>query len=146
MDIKKATLSQMAHSDIRGINSTPADHIEQSVNHGSRIPKKHRAFTYIASSGINGVTENEILFQCRLSSGRNYVSEIERETGINFERLDEKNPDGIGSHYRYRLTCRKDATQVIRLINYKAKEGNIPGLSQVQVIVILSLYSDNTTS
>lgn len=146
MDIKKATLSQVAHSDIRGINSTPADHIKQSANHTKRTPKKHRAFTYIASSGINGVTENEILFQCRLSSGRNYVNEIERETGITFERLDERNPDGIGSHYRYRLTCRKDAAQVIRLINYKAKEGNYPGLSQVQVNDILSLYSDNATS
>jgi len=144
--MKKNHPAQVAHSDIHGINSTPADHIKQSANHTKRTPKKHRAFTYIASSGINGVTENEILFQCRLSSGRNYVSEIERETGINFERLDEKNPDGIGSHYRYRLTCRKDATQVIRLINYKAKEGNIPGLSQVQVNDILSLYSDNATS
>lgn len=141
---KKNHPAQVAHSDIRGIHSTPADHIKQSANHTKRTPKKHRAFTYIASSGINGVTENEILFQCRLSSGRNYVNEIERQTGITFERLDEKNPDGIGS--RYRLTCRKDASQVLRLINYKAKEGNYPGLSQVQVNDILSLYSDNATS
>jgi len=144
--MKKNHPAQVAHSDIRGINSTPADHIKQSANHTKRTPKKHRAFTYIASSGINGVTENEILFQCRLSSGRNYVNEIERQTGVNFERLDEKNPDGIGSHFRYRLTCSKDAAQVIRLINYKAKEGNYPGLSQVQVNDILSLYSDNATS
>lgn len=143
---KKNHPAQVAHSDIREVHFTPANHIKQSATHTKRTPKKHRAFTYIASSGINGVTENDILFQCQLSSGRNYVNEIERQTGITFERLDEKNPDGIGSHYRYRLICRKDAVQVIRLINYKAKEGNYLGLSQVQVNDILSLYSDNTTS
>ncbi|MDI5349365.1 hypothetical protein MJL48_30015, partial [Salmonella enterica subsp. enterica serovar Kentucky] len=42
-------------------------------------------------------TENDILRYCRLSSGRNYATELERQLGITLERIDEKNPDGIGT-------------------------------------------------
>jgi hypothetical protein len=46
--------------------------------------------------GAGGWTENDILHNCRLSSGRNYASELERELDICLDRLEEKNPDGIG--------------------------------------------------
>ncbi len=40
--------------------------------------------------GAGGWTENDILRNCRLSSGRNYASELERELDICLERLEEK--------------------------------------------------------
>jgi hypothetical protein len=31
------------------------------------------------------------------------MSELERQLDIQLERIDEKNPDGIGAHLRYRF-------------------------------------------
>ncbi|MCW2258424.1 hypothetical protein M2263_004515 [Providencia alcalifaciens] len=102
-------------------------------------PKKVKAWKYFLSA-YNGSTENDILKYCRLSSGRNYFSELERKLDINLERIDEPNPDGIGSHYRYRIRSQKDAQKIINLINTRAAHGNYQGLSQEQINSILSLY------
>ncbi len=48
---------------------------------------------------------------------RTFPSEIERRLNIQLERIDEKNPDGIGSHLRYRFTGRGDVLKVIQLVN-----------------------------
>jgi hypothetical protein len=74
-----------------------------------------------------GWTENDILRYCRLSSGRNYASELERQLDIQLERIDEKNPDGIGAHLRYRFSCRGDVLKVIQLVNHNAPLMNITG-------------------
>lgn len=103
-------------------------------------PKKHRARLYMLGTGINGFTENEILIHCRLSSGRNYPNELERLLNIKLERIDEPNPDGIGSHYRYRFKTAQDAQKVINLVNKRAAEGNYQLLDNVLVNNILSLY------
>jgi hypothetical protein len=97
-------------------------------------------------TGVNGWTENDILKHCRLSSGRNYASELERRLDIFLERIDEKNPDGIGSHFRYRFTCRADALRVIQLVNHNASVGGYCGLSQQEVNDILTLYPEFTTA
>lgn len=109
-------------------------------------PKKHRARCYMMRTGINGFTENEILSYCRLSSGRNYASELERQLNINLERIDEKNPDGIGSHFRYRFNSRSDVMRVIQLVNHKASVGGYRGLSQQDINDILSIYPDTTAA
>ncbi|OAT53660.1 hypothetical protein [Providencia heimbachae] len=103
-------------------------------------PKKHRARLYMLGTGINGFTENEILIHCRLSSGRNYPNELERLLNITLERIDEPNPDGIGSHYRYRFKTAQDAQKVINLINKRAEHGNYQSLDKALVNNILSLY------
>ncbi|WP_275076537.1 hypothetical protein [Providencia rettgeri] len=103
-------------------------------------PKKHRARLYMLGTGINGFTENEILIHCRLSSGRNYPNELERLLNIELERIDEPNPDGIGSHYRYRFKTAQDAQKVINLINKRAEQGNYQSLDKALVNNILSLY------
>ncbi|HFD6681916.1 TPA: hypothetical protein ACS72N_001429 [Providencia alcalifaciens] len=103
-------------------------------------PKKHRARLYMLGTGINGFTENEILIHCRLSSGRNYPNELERLLNIELERIDEPNPDGIGSHYRYRFKTAQDAQKVINLINERAEKGNYQTLNKTLVDNILSLY------
>ncbi|EJD6508994.1 hypothetical protein AB7X06_07805 [Providencia rettgeri] len=102
-------------------------------------PKKIKAWKYFLSA-YNGSTENDILKYCRLSSGRNYFSELERKLDINLERTDEPNPDGIGSHYRYRIRSQKDAQKVINLINQRANAGGYEGISKSQSELILSQY------
>lgn len=102
-------------------------------------PKKIKAWKYFLSA-YNGSTENDILKYCRLSSGRNYFSELERKLNINLERTDEPNPDGIGSHYRYRIRNQKDAKKIIDLINSRACAGGYDGISIHQSDLILSLY------
>ena len=94
---------QAANIDIRGSDVTPPAPTTQAPR---RTPKKHRARVYMLRTGVEGWTENDILRYCRLSSGRNYASELERRLDIQLERIDEKNPDGIGSHLRYRFTGR----------------------------------------
>ncbi|MEQ1965715.1 hypothetical protein ABLA30_01360 [Xenorhabdus nematophila] len=105
-----------------------------------RTPKKQHSFIYIAGTGVNGFTENDGLNYCRLSSFRNYASELERTLNITLERIDEPNPDGIGSHYRYRIRHQQDAQKIVSLINDRAKAGGYEGISESQVELILSLY------
>lgn len=103
---KKNRPLQAANQDIRIPDNTAChNHIQPP----KRTPKKHRARVYMLRTGVEGWTENDILRYCRLSSGRNYASELERTLSITLERIDEKNPDGIGSHLRYRFVCRGDA-------------------------------------
>lgn len=114
---KKNRPLQAANSDIRVSDVTP---LTKSLQAPKRTPKKHRARVYMLRTGIEGWTENDILRYCRLSSGRNYATELERQLGITLERIDEKNPDGIGTHLRYRFSCRGDVLKVITHINHLA--------------------------
>ncbi|MEX6230800.1 hypothetical protein ACLFLD_05715 [Providencia hangzhouensis] len=102
-------------------------------------PKKNKAWICFLYSD-QGITENDILRQCQLSSGRNYLTELERLLNIKLERTDEPNPDGIGSHYRYRIRNQKDAKRIIDLINSRACAGGYNGISIHQSDLILSLY------
>ena len=102
--------------------------------------EKHRARVYMLRTGIEGWTENDILRYCRLSSGRNYATELERQLGITLERIDEKNPDGIGTHLRYRFSCRGDVLKVITHVNHLANINDHNGLSQQEIADILKLY------
>ena len=130
---------QAANQRADNSDVTPATSTTQAPK---RTPKKHRARLYMLHSGIEGFTENDILRYCRLSSGRNYVSEIERELNIYLERIDEKNPDGIGSHFRYRFTCRADVMKVINLVKLHAQINQHKGLSHADIADILSLYPE----
>lgn len=106
-------------------------------------PKKHRARLYMLRTGVNGFTENEILYYCRLSSGRNYPTELERLCSIHLERIEENNPDGIGKHYRYRFISRDDVQRVIGLVNARAATSGYKALTQDEIHDILSLYPDD---
>ena len=107
------------------------------------VPKKHNARLLILRSGAAGITENEILLQCRLPSGRNYVTDLERRLDMQFERIDEANPDGIGSHYRYRFIKRAEVQKVIALVNASAVNNGHQPLNQLDIEAILNLYTDN---
>ncbi|MEY8772256.1 hypothetical protein AB6T85_17770 [Erwinia sp. ACCC 02193] len=126
---------QAANQVVDASDITPAAVIKPT-------PKKHRARVYMMRTGVNGFTENEILRYCRLSSARNYATELERRLDIHLERIDEPNGDGIGSHFRYRITCRADVMRVIQLVNSNAAAGGYTGLSRREINDILSLYPD----
>lgn len=134
MEMKNRPL-QAANQGADASDITPAAVIKPT-------PKKHRARVYMMRTGVNGFTENEILRYCRLSSARNYATELERRLDIRLERIDEPNGDGIGSHFRYRITCRADVMRVIQLVNSNAAAGGYIGLSQREINDILSLYPD----
>lgn len=134
---------QAPNTDIRKSDVTPPAYTVQAAK---RTPKKHRARAYMLRTGVEGWTENDILRYCRLSSGRNYASELERRLDILLERTDEKNPDGIGSHLRYRFTGRGDVLKVIQLVNSNAAAGGYYGLSKQDIADILNLYPDNFTT
>lgn len=128
---------QAAISGIRTSDIKPATSFTQAPK---RTPKKHRARVYMLRTGINGWTENDILFICRLSSGRNYASELERLLDIHLERQEEKNPDGIGAHLRYRIVSRTDAMKIIGLVNRNANAAGYAALTEPEVSAILNLY------
>ncbi|EMF7247434.1 hypothetical protein V4F06_005281 [Klebsiella variicola] len=139
MKKKNRPVQQAANSDIRTSDITPTT---SPVQVPKRTPKKHRARVYMLRTGVEGWTENEILRYCRLSSGRNYASELERQLDIRLERIDEKNPDGIGAHLRYRFASRGDVLRVIQLVNHLAAINEHHGLSQQDITDILNLYPD----
>lgn len=139
MKKKNRPVQQAANSDIRTSDITPTT---SPVQVPKRTPKKHRARLYMLRTGVEGWTENDILRYCRLSSGRNYASELERQLDIQLERIDEKNPDGIGAHLRYRFSYRGDVLKVIQLVNHNAAINKHHGLSQQDITDILNLYPD----
>lgn len=143
MEKKNRPLQQAANSDTRTSDITPTT---STIQRFKRTPKKHRARVYMLRTGEEGWTENDILRYCRLSSGRNYASEIERSLDIQLERIDEKNPDGIGAHLRYRFVSRGDVLRVIQLVNRNAAAGGYQGLSQLEITDILNLYPDAFTA
>ena len=106
----------------------------------SQTPKKHRARLQILHSGRDGITENEILFNCHLSSGRNYLTELERALSFKFDRKRDENPDGIGTHTRYLIPYREDAEKVINLVNHKARLKGYDGITANEMNHILALY------
>lgn len=65
-------------------SSTTLNQQRDSINM-KQIPKAIRAYEQILKSP-QGITENEILFRCHLSSGRNYPTKLERELGITLYR------------------------------------------------------------
>ena len=105
----------------------------------NKIPKVIRAYEVILSSP-QGITENDILYRCRLSSGRNYPTKLERVLGIMFHRAKELNPDGIGDHLRYQITSREDAEKVAQLINLKRSKYSLPPLDPAILNNVLALY------
>jgi hypothetical protein len=98
MKKKTAPDSRRLTTDIRGSDVTPPAPTTQAPR---RTPKKHRARVYMLRTGVEGWTENDILRYCRLSSGRNYASELERRLDIQLERIDERIPTVSGT-LRYR--------------------------------------------
>lgn len=139
MEKKKRSVQQTDNSDTCITDVTP---LAARIQAPKRTPKKHRARVYMLRTGVEGWTENDILRYCHLSSGRNYATEVERRLDIHLERIEEKNPDGIGAHLRYRFSCRTDVLKVIQYVNHMAVINQHHGLSKQNIADILNLYPD----
>ncbi len=101
--------------------------------------KKERAYHYILSTP-KGVTENDILSNVHLSSGRNYPSELERKYSLKFKRIRVPNPDGIGCHTRYIISNRDDAIKVLTAINHKRTARKASHMPETEAKALLSYY------
>lgn len=132
---KKNRPLQAANSDIRTSDITPTT---SPVQVPKRTPKKHRARVYMLRTGIEGWTENDILRYCRLSSGRNYASELERRLDIQLERITGVNSvndrsfafGGIG-HLKY---TKPQQGHLNTVIQFYFLHGGIPPLSFMRSI------------
>lgn len=121
---KKNRAVQQAATSGRTSDVTPPAYPIQSLK---RTPKKHRARVYMLRTGVEGWTENDILRYCRLSSGRNYATELIRLLDISLERIQERKTD---LKLAARTSSRTSTT-------FSSKNGQIlvlPGLHQVLII------------
>lgn len=113
---KAATQSNLAAND-------------NSPKKEKKQPKKERAFIYILQHP-KGATENDILRNVGLSSGRNYFTQLERLHGFELTRVNDENPDGIGTHLRYSFSSPKIAAAILKEINASRARRKAGALSQ----------------
>ena len=99
--------------------------------------KKERAFIYILQHPT-GATENDILRSVGLSSGRNYFTQLERLHGFELTRVNDVNPDGIGTHLRYSFSSPKIAAAILKEINASRTRRKAGVLSKEQEAELLA--------
>jgi hypothetical protein len=117
----------------------PSINVISDSGNTKRQTKKERAFIQILQSR-SGVTENDILRYCHLSSGRNYPNELERILNISLCREQLPNPDGCGTHTRYRIRNRNDAEKVAGYVNTLRKRRNAEPLIEDEIKALLMNY------
>ncbi|EHW6381310.1 hypothetical protein K3H00_001983 [Escherichia coli] len=82
------------------------------------VPKYINAYRFIVWNELHGVTELDLLDECHVISGRNYLTEIEREAHITLRRRKFDNVYG-GQHSRYYVECQEDMLKAVNLANRK---------------------------
>ncbi|MDC9563918.1 MULTISPECIES: hypothetical protein [unclassified Pseudoalteromonas] len=102
--------------------------------------KKERAFIYILQHP-SGATENDILRNVGLSSGRNYFTQLERLHGFELTRVNDENPDGIGTHLRYSFSSPKIAAAILKEINASLIRRKAAVLSKEQEAELLAPFN-----
>jgi len=102
--------------------------------------KKERAFIYILQHP-SGATENDILRNVGLSSGRNYFTQLERLHGFELTRVNDENPDGIGTHLRYSFSSPKIAAAILKEINASRIRRKAAVLSKEQEAELLAPFN-----
>lgn len=103
-------------------------------------PKKERAFIYILQHPT-GATENDILRNIGLSSGRNYFTQLERLYGFEFARASDENPDGIGTHLRYSFSSPEIAAAILKEINASRTRRDVGALTKEQEAELLAPFN-----
>ncbi|WMS89983.1 hypothetical protein [Pseudoalteromonas sp. HL-AS1] len=102
--------------------------------------KKERAFIYILQHPT-GATENDILRSVGLSSGRNYFTQLERLHGFELTRVNDENPDGIGTHLRYSFSSPEIAAAILKEINASRARRKAGVLSKEQEAELLAPFN-----
>jgi hypothetical protein len=87
-----------------------------------------------------GITENQILRLCSLSSGRNYPTDLERIHGVVLLRTKHPNPDGIGDHLSYSIANADSALKVINIINEQRIKRDQQKFTEIEQTRLLTLY------
>ncbi|WP_288986921.1 hypothetical protein [uncultured Pseudoalteromonas sp.] len=103
-------------------------------------PKKERAFIYILQHPT-GATENDILRNVGLSSGRNYFTQLERLHGFELTRVNDENPDGIGTHLRYSFSSPEIAAAILKEINASRARRDAGALAKEQEAELLAPFN-----
>lgn len=102
-------------------------------------PKKERAFIYILQHPT-GATENDILRNVGLSSGRNYFTQLERLHGFELTKVKEENLDGIGAHLRYGFSSQEIAAAILKEINASRARRDAGALTKEQEAELLAPF------
>ena len=113
----------------------------QQINNIRAPHKKERTLMLLLRSP-SGITENHVLRTIHISNARNYFNEAERILGIKLGRLGLENPDGIGDHFKYWITCREDAIKIAGLINQKRIKRHAEPLSISEIELLISWYPE----
>ena len=113
---------------------------DNSPKKPNKQPKKERAFIYILQHPT-GATENDILRNVGLSSGRNYFTQLERLHGFELTRVNDENPDGIGTHLRYSFSSPKIAAAILKEINASRIRRKAGVLSKEQEVELLAPFN-----
>lgn len=113
---------------------------DDSPKKPNKQPKKERAFIYILQHPT-GATENDILRNIGLSSGRNYFTQLERLYGFELTRVNDENPDGIGTHLRYSFSSPKIAAAILKEINASRIRRKAAVLSKEQEAELLAPFN-----
>ncbi|OYD25571.1 hypothetical protein [Oceanimonas baumannii] len=127
-------------------NSTAVECSTAATHQPTKTATKTERAYMLFLSCPGGVTEGDILRQCRLSSGRNYATKIERALSIRLHREQEGNPDGIGAHFRYRITSRADAERVAGLVDQMRQRRNAPPLSLQERGALIARYPEQAVT
>ena len=107
-----------------------------------RAPHKKELTLMLLLRSPSGITENQVLRAVRISNARNYFTEVERKLGIVLGRLELENPDGIGAHFKYWITCRDDALKVANHINKMRVRRKDEPLSISEIDYLISQYPE----
>lgn len=116
------------------------NHKTQQAHHINPPTKKERACMMILESGTKGITGLDIQVHCHVICGRNYPSELKRETGVNFRREWEENREQDGRHKRHWLLSRHDAKKLLMEINGMRYIRGADPISPAIAQQLLSLY------
>ena len=113
---------------------------DDSPKKPNKQPKKERAFIYILQHPT-GATENDILRNIGLSSGRNYFTELERLYDFKFTRVSDENPDGIGTHLRYGFSSPEISAAILKEINASRTRRDVGALTKEQEAELLAPFN-----
>lgn len=100
---------------------------------------EEKAIRYVLLNN-NGFSEREGVFNLNFTSGRNYITDLERKLGIKFNREWEKTADGQGQYYRYTVPDRKTAEMLSNYANAKAFARGDVAITEEQKQRILSRF------
>lgn len=87
-----------------------------------------------------GFSEREGVMKLNITSGRNYVNELEHQLQIQLHREKEKTVDGRGYFYRYQCPDKSTAERLIVFINNKAQARGDTGIESCLQAVLLNRF------